>query len=106
MPVSSARRPFREKWQSYGTALKPKLAQLPSYYFRRQCYSAIMQDDVGPKLARDYDLADNVLWSCDYPHGESAFGESRNEIQKNIRGAGDGGCNLGCGGTAARMWKL
>jgi predicted TIM-barrel fold metal-dependent hydrolase len=91
---------------TYGTELKPKLAHLPSYYFRRQCYAAIMQDDVGLKLARDYGLADNLLWSCDYPHGESVFGESRTEIRKIFEILGSEEATKVVGGTAARLWKL
>ncbi|MEJ0045187.1 MAG: hypothetical protein WDN04_02900 [Rhodospirillales bacterium] len=93
-------------YQTYGTELKPKLARLPSYYFRRQCYSAIMQDDVGLKLARDYDLADNLLWSCDYPHGESVFGESRLEVRKIFDVLGTEKATKVVGGTAARIWNL
>lgn len=69
-------------YQVYETEMRPKLKELPSYYFKRQCYSAIMSDDVGLKLAKDYDMTDNVLWSCDFPHGESVYGESRSEIKK------------------------
>ena len=93
-------------YELYETEMRPKLAKLPSYYFRRQCYSAIMQDDVGLKLARDYDMADNLLWSCDYPHGESVFGQSRNEIHKIFDVLGPENATKVVGGTAARLWNL
>ncbi len=93
-------------YRSYGTELKPKLKELPSYYFKRQCYVAFMHDDVGLKQAKDYDLTDNILWSCDYPHGESIFGESRSEIRKIFEMFGDEEAKKIVGGTAARLWNL
>lgn len=93
-------------YKVYETEMKPKLAHLPSYYFRRQCYAAIMSDDVGLNAARDYDLADNLLWSCDYPHGESVFGSSRSEIRKIYDVLGEEKAAQVVGGTAARLWNL
>jgi predicted TIM-barrel fold metal-dependent hydrolase len=93
-------------YQLYETEMKPKLAHLPSYYFRRQCYAAVMKDDVGLKLARDYDLSDNMLWSCDYPHGESIFGESRSEIRKIFDVLGTENATKVVGGTAQKLWNL
>ncbi|MBB4614207.1 amidohydrolase family protein [Novosphingobium taihuense] len=93
-------------YQVYETEMKPKLQELPSYYFRRQCYSAIMSDDVGLKLAKEYDLTDNMLWSCDYPHGESVFGESRNEIKKIFDVLGEEKGKDVAGRNAAKLWNL
>ena len=93
-------------YQLYETEMKPKLAQLPSFYFRRQCYAAIMQDDVGLKLAGEYGLTDNMLWSCDYPHGESIFGNSRGEIKKIFDVLGPENAAKVVGGNAARIWKF
>ena len=90
----------------YHTELVPKLSRLPSYYFRRQCYAAIMSDDVGLQMAKDYDLTDNLLWSCDYPHGESVFGESRSEIRKIFEVLGEEKAKDVVGRTAARLWNL
>jgi len=93
-------------YQSYGTELKPKLAQLPSYYFRRQCYAAYMQDDVGLKLAGEYGMTDNLLWSCDYPHGESVFGNSRSEIRKAFEVLGEEKAKDVLGRNAIKLWNL
>ncbi|MFI5427130.1 amidohydrolase family protein [Aeromicrobium sp. UC242_57] len=93
-------------YRTYESQLKPKLAELPSYYFKRQCYAAMMSDDVGLKLARDYDMADNLLWSCDYPHAEGIFGSSRSEIRKIFNVLGDEDGKKVVGGTAERLWNL
>ncbi len=93
-------------YRSYGTELKPKLANLPSFYFRRQCYAAIMDDEVGLKLAGEYDLTDNLLWSCDYPHGESVFGSSRGEIRKIYETLGDEKATDVVSRNAIKLWGL
>lgn len=93
-------------YQTYETELRPKLKELPSFYFRRQCYSAVMHDDVGLKLARDYDLTGNLLWSCDYPHAEGVFGNSRGEIRHIFDTLGAERARDVVGGTAGRLWGL
>ena len=93
-------------YRTYETELKPKLQNLPSYYFKRQCYSAIMKDDVGLKGALDYNLTDNLLWSCDYPHGESIFGSSRKEIRNIFDTLGPEKAKDVVGGTAAKLWNI
>ena len=93
-------------YRTYGTELRPKLANLPSYYFRRQCYAAIMNDDVGLKLAGDYGLTDNLLWSCDYPHAESVFGESRQAVRKIFETLGDEKAKDVVGRNAIKLWDL
>lgn len=93
-------------YQLYETEMKPKLAKLPSYYFRRQCYAAIMQDDVGLKLAGEYDLTDNLLFSVDYPHAESVFGNTRQEVQKIFEVLGPEGGAKVVGGNAAKLWNI
>jgi len=93
-------------YRVYETEMKPKLQELPSYYFRRQCYTAFMSDDVGLKLAGDYGMTDNLLWSCDYPHGESVFGQSRNEVKKIFDVLGVEKAKDVVGRNAAKLWNL
>lgn len=93
-------------YQLYESDLKPKLAKLPSYYFRRQCYAAIMQDDVGLKLAGEYGLTDNLLFSVDYPHAESVFGNTRQEIKKIFDVLGPENATKVVGGNAAKLWNI
>lgn len=86
--------------------MSPKLAHLPSYYFRRQCYSAVMDDEVGLKLAAEYGLADNVLFSTDYPHAEGVFGNVRQEVKKIFDVFGPEDATKVVGGTAVKLWNL
>lgn len=93
-------------YQVYETEMVPKLKELPSYYFRRQCYSAIMTDDVGLKLAKEHGMTDNILWSCDFPHGESVFGETRREIRKIYELLGEEKARDVVERNAAKLWNL
>jgi len=93
-------------YRAYEGSMSPKLAHLPSYYFRRQCYSAVMDDEVGLKLAAEYGLADNVLFSTDYPHAEGVFGNVRQEVKKIFDVFGPEDATKVVGGTAAKLWNL
>lgn len=93
-------------YQVYETEMRPKLEHLPSYYFRRQCYGAFMSDDIGLKMCKETGLEDNIVWSCDFPHGESVFGESRSEFRKIFDILGDEGGKKAVGGNAAKLWNI
>jgi predicted TIM-barrel fold metal-dependent hydrolase len=52
------------------------LAEPPSHYLRRQVYATFIEDPVGVRERHTLGV-DNLMWSSDYPHGESTFPESR-----------------------------
>jgi predicted TIM-barrel fold metal-dependent hydrolase len=52
------------------------LAEEPSAYLRRQVYATFIEDPVGLRERHTFGV-DNLMWSTDYPHGESTFPESR-----------------------------
>lgn len=52
------------------------LDEPPSAYLRRQVYATFIEDPVGLR-ERHVVGVDNLMWSSDYPHGESTFPESR-----------------------------
>lgn len=93
-------------YKVYEKDMKPKLRNLPSYYFRRQCYGAFMSDEVGLKSIKEAGLEDNVVWSCDYPHGESVFGESRAVMRQVFDILGEEGGKKAVGGNAAKLWNI
>ena len=53
-------------------ALKARLPELPSTYFKRQCFVSIEADEESacPVLER---IADNVVFSTDFPHSDCAW---------------------------------
>jgi hypothetical protein len=51
------------------------LAEPPSFYLRRQVYATFIEDPVGLRERHAFGV-DNIMWSSDYPHGESTFPDS------------------------------
>jgi predicted TIM-barrel fold metal-dependent hydrolase len=92
-------------FRSYYSVLSPKLAQLPSFYWRRQCYASFMADPVALELVERIG-ADNMLWSTDYPHSEGVFGYA-GEVAKEIydKVGHDHAAKI-LGGNAAKLWKF
>ena len=90
-------------FRAYYTILKPKLAQLPSYYWHRNCHATFMDDPVGiEQMHRIH--ADNAMWSIDYPHPESCYGYA-GDVAKSIYDAvGHEDAKKILGGNAARLY--
>lgn len=92
-------------YRQFETEMRPKLAELPSFYWHRQCYAAFIDDPSGIKLIDDISV-DKVLWSADYPHPESSLGESRNLVKGFFDTLGEEQARLVVGGNAARLYGI
>jgi predicted TIM-barrel fold metal-dependent hydrolase len=91
--------------RTYHSILSPKLANLPSFYWKRQCFATFMTDPIALELV-DRIGADNMLWSTDFPHSEGVFGYA-GEIAKSIYDkVGHEKASKILGGNAARLWKF
>ncbi len=91
--------------RSYHSILKPRLAQRPSYYWKRNCFATFMDDPLALRLT-DVIGAENMMWSLDYPHPESVYGYAA-EIAKGVYEAvGHDNAKMILGGTAARLYGL
>lgn len=64
--------PMDEHYEVREFALKARLPELPSTYFKRQCFVSIEADEEAacPILER---IADNVVFSTDFPHSDCAW---------------------------------
>ena len=51
----------------------PDLAMLPSEYFKRQCFVSVEPDETPVKYVIDYLGNERIVFSTDYPHGDSKF---------------------------------
>jgi predicted TIM-barrel fold metal-dependent hydrolase len=91
--------------RSYHSILRPRLAEMPSFYWRRNCYATFMDDPVALRLT-DIIGADRMMWSIDYPHPESVYGYAREIAQSVYDAAGHEGARAILGGTAARLYQL
>jgi predicted TIM-barrel fold metal-dependent hydrolase len=67
----------------YATGLSGETA--PSAFFRRNVWLTFMRDHSGV-LGRDQIGVDRLLWSSDYPHGDSTWPNSQQMIESLFRG--------------------
>ncbi len=59
------------------------LPEPPSAYLRRQVLATFIEDPVGLR-ERHVIGVDNLMWSSDYPHGESTFPDSRGFVARQF----------------------
>jgi predicted TIM-barrel fold metal-dependent hydrolase len=62
-----------EGWEREGDVWAPDLTMKPSKYFKRQCFVSVEPDECGVKYVIDYIGTDRLVFSTDYPHGDSKF---------------------------------
>ena len=73
-----------EAYRKHHMFAYPKLKMLPSEYFRAHGAVAFQEDRAGLGLTAQYDLADNFLWSNDYPHHEGSWPHSAEAIERQM----------------------
>ncbi len=92
-------------YNSFPTAMNPKLAHAPSWYWPNHCYATFMTDPVGLEMLPRIG-ADRVMWSSDYPHQESTFGYSRSAIDAVFRATSVENAQLILGKTALDLFDM
>lgn len=92
-------------YQQYITEARPKLENLPSYYWRRNCSATIMDD---PLALREIERigAENILFSTDYPHPEGVLGEEGRVLDDIYSSLTPDQARLVSGGNAIRIFGL
>jgi predicted TIM-barrel fold metal-dependent hydrolase len=86
--------------------VRPRLEELPSFYFRRQGFSSFQEERSGLGLAREHDLVDNFLWANDFPHHEGSWPYSAQAIERTMGGLTDEERAKILGLNAARIFKV
>ena len=94
-----------KQYKAYSSEVRPKLAELPSYYWFRQCYSTFMNDPAGVKLADDMGI-EHMLWSIDYPHPEGNLGETVEVMESLFNDLGESAAKAVVGGNATKIWDF
>ena len=89
----------------FPTAVQPKLAHPPSWYWFNHCYATFMTDPPGLELLHRIG-ADRVMWSSDYPHQESTWGYTRSAIQAVFDATTVENAQLILGKTALRLFDM
>jgi len=74
-----------EAYREHGMFVRPKLAELPSAYFRRQGAVTFQRDPVG--IGNRLHTGDRCLmWGSDYPHPEGTYPNSRAVLDEQFAG--------------------
>lgn len=64
--------------------VRPVIPHEPSFYYRRNCFSAFIEEPEALKNAIAAGLEDNVVWSNDYPHHEGSFPHTQASIERQF----------------------
>jgi predicted TIM-barrel fold metal-dependent hydrolase len=86
--------------------VRPQLAELPSEYFRRQCFATFQEDHAGLAAVEAHQLVDNVLWANDYPHHEGSWPHSAASVERQMGHLSDTTRAKLLGLNAARVYGL
>ena len=62
-----------EAYELEGDLDMADLAMPPSEYFKRQCVASVEPDESPARYAVDFLGSDNLVYSTDYPHGDSRY---------------------------------
>ena len=62
-----------EGYEREADVWSPDLTMPPSEYFRKQCFVSVEPDETPVKYVIDYMGNDRIVFSTDYPHGDSKF---------------------------------
>ncbi len=62
-----------EGWEREGDVWAPDLKMAPSEYFKQQCVVSVEPDEATVKHVIDYMGSKSIVFSTDYPHGDSKY---------------------------------
>ena len=79
-----------EAYRKHHFWVRPKLARLPSEYYREHCWASFQEDPAGLALAEPMGLADRFMWGNDYPHHEGTWPHSAEAIERTMGQLSDG----------------
>lgn len=93
-----------EAYRKHYFWVRPKLAGLPSDYFRAQGFGTFQEDQSGLDLIEKHGLVNNVMWANDYPHHEGTWPHSAEAIERTMGTLQDESRAKVLGGNAARVF--
>lgn len=74
-----------ESFRKHHFWIRPRLRNLPSDYFRSNCFASIAEDRSALLQCEEYGLSDNLMWANDYPHHEGSWPHSAEAIERTFR---------------------
>jgi predicted TIM-barrel fold metal-dependent hydrolase len=94
-----------EAFEEHATFVRPKLAEVPSEYVRRQCFVTLGADRA-PLLAREVTGIAPLMWASDYPHPEGTFPHSQDTVAAIFAGLAEEEVHAVTYGNAATLYGL
>ncbi|HEX7781617.1 MAG TPA: amidohydrolase family protein [Sphingobium sp.] len=73
-----------EAYRKHHMWVRPKLKNLPSDYYRSNCFASIAEDRSALELVERYGLENNLMWANDYPHHEGTWPHSAEAIERTF----------------------
>jgi predicted TIM-barrel fold metal-dependent hydrolase len=67
-----------ESYELEGDLFMPQLTMEPSAYFKRQCYVSVEPDEMPARYMIEEFGSDQLVFSTDYPHGDSRYPNATN----------------------------
>jgi predicted TIM-barrel fold metal-dependent hydrolase len=86
--------------------VRPVIPDLPSEYFRRNCFATFQEDHAGLATVEPDGLVDNMLWANDYPHHEGVWPHSAESIERQMGHLSDDARAKILGLNAARIFGI
>jgi len=71
-----------EGWEREGDVWAPDVKMAPSEYFKKQCVVSVEPDEAAVKQVIDYTGGSSIVFSTDYPHGDSKYPEAVDHFLK------------------------
>lgn len=94
-----------EAFEEHAAYVRPKLAEPPSEYVRRQCFVTLGADRA-PLLAREVTGIAPLLWASDYPHPEGTFPHSQETVARIFAGLPEDEIDAVSFSNAARLYGI
>jgi uncharacterized protein len=71
-----------EGYEREGDVAMPDLTMAPSEYYKRQCWVSVEPDETPARHVIEDWGADNIVFSTDYPHGDSKYPDAVNAFME------------------------
>jgi len=95
-----------EAYRKHHFWVRPKLAMLPSEFFRAHGFASFQEDPPGLDLAERHGVLDCLMWGNDYPHHEGTWPHSAEAIERTMSGLTDAQRAKVLGLNAARFFHF
>jgi predicted TIM-barrel fold metal-dependent hydrolase len=94
-----------EAFEEHASWVKPKLAEAPSFYVRRQGHVTFGNDAAGV-VNRGFTGVEPLLWASDYPHPEGTWPNTQAVLDRVFAGVDESERRLISYETTARLYGL